>query len=234
MAKKWSELKVGDKVVAVEGGLRVTKGEIYKISGVFEDCIEFIDDKGEFHDATEEWVLRPYEENEKGDDKMTKFKVGDKVTALKDGIDVTEGNVYKVVNTIGDDHIRIIDDADDRHVLEVTDFKLYEEPTTIKANVLDVEVNVDALHTTPNVYPGQVRMSTDGFVILVIEAIYGLENGEEDGYYNTVILKDAIDGELDFACNMPVRNHSGDDIADEFPIVVDAKLTIDKVNGGKA
>lgn len=165
---------------------------------------------------------------------MAKFKVGDKVVALKGGIDVTEGDVYKVVNTLGDDHIRIIDDADDRHVLKALMFAPYEE-TPKKANgILDVEVNVDALHTTPNVYPGQVRMSTDGFVILVIHAIFGLDDGETEGYFNSIILHDPLDNELDFECNLPVRNQSGDDIADEYPIVVDAKLTIDKVNGGNA
>lgn len=169
MAKKWSELKVGDKVVAVEDGLFVTKDKIYKISAVYGKCIEFIDDKGDFHDATEEWVLKPYEES------------------------------------------------------------------THKANgILNVEVNVDALHTTPNVYPGQVRMSTDGFVILVIHAIYGLDEGETEGYYNSIILCDPLGNELDFECNLPVRNQSGDDIANEYPILLDAKLTIDKVNGGNA
>lgn len=233
MAKKWSELKVGDKLIAVDNGMHVTKGRTYEVESVYGDRVDFINDEGRHHTATEEWVLKPYEENEKGDDKMTKFKVGDKVIALRDSIDITEGNVYEIMDVFGKD-VRIIDDAGDGHVVDGSMFVPYEEAPKKANGILNVEVNVDALHTTPNVYPGQVRMSTDGFVILVINAIYGLDEGETDGYFNSIILHDPIDGGLDFECNLPVRNQSGDDIADEYPIVVDAKLTIDKVNGGNA
>lgn len=164
---------------------------------------------------------------------MAKFKVGDKVIALRDSIDITEGNVYEIMDVFGKD-VRIIDDAGDGHVVDGPMFAPYEEKAHKADGILAVEVNIDALHTTPDVYAGQVRMSTDGFVILVINAIYGLDEGETDGYFNSIILHDPIDGELNFECNLPVRNQSGDDIADEYPIVVDAKLTIDKVNGGNA
>lgn len=164
---------------------------------------------------------------------MTKFKVGDKVIALRDSIDITEGNVYEIMDVFGK-VVRIIDDAGDSLGVVATMFVPYEEKAHKANGILNVEVKVDALHTTPDVYAGQVRMSTDGFVILVINAIYGLDEGETDGYFNSIILHDPIDGGLDFECNLPVRNQSGDDIADEYPIVVDAKLTIDKVNGGNA
>lgn len=233
MAKKWKDLKVGDKLIAVADGMHVTKGRIYEVEDVYSNRVSFINDGGRYHSATEEWVLIPHEENEKGDGKMAKFKVGDKVIALRDDIDITKGNVYEVIDICDDGDIRIVDDVKDSNVVAGTWFEPYEEP--IKANgILNVEVNVDALHTTPNVYPGQVRMSTDGFVILVIHPIYGLDEEETEGHFNSIILHDPLDGELDFECNLPVRNQSGDDIADEYPIVVDAKLTIDKISGGNA
>lgn len=161
---------------------------------------------------------------------------GDKVIALKDGLDITEGTVYEVSHVASSgNYVCIIDDLKARHFVNEDDGFAPYEATPKKANgILNVEVNVDALHTTPNVYPGQVRMSTDGFVILVIHAIFGLDDGETEGYYNSIILHDPLDNELDFECNLPVRNQSGDDIADEYPIVVAAKLTIDKINGGNA
>lgn len=233
MAKKWSELKVGDILIAIDNGMHVTKGRTYEVESAYGDSVDFINDEGRHHTATEEWVLKPYEENEKGSDKRAKFKVGDKVRIINElyGHQFEIGEVVAITAIDLDDPLCPYS-TDDEWWVGDAEIEAVEE-TPKKANgILNVEVNVDALHTTPNVYPGQVRMSTDGFVILVIHAIFGLDDGETEGYFNSIILHDPLDNELDFECNLPVRNQSGDDIADEYPIVVDAKLTIDKVNGG--
>ncbi|MCU7556580.1 hypothetical protein [Macrococcus capreoli] len=166
---------------------------------------------------------------------MVKFKVGDKVRVIKElnGHHFELGEIVTITEVDLDDPICPYE-ANDTLWVGDDEIEAVEE-ITYKANgILNVEVNVDALHTTPNVYPGQVRMSTDGFVILVIHAIHGLDDGETEGYYNSIILRDPLDNELDFECNLPVRNQSGDNIAEEYPIIVDAKLTIDKVSGGAA
>ena len=57
---------------------------------------------------------------------MAKFKVDDMVIALRDSIDITEGDVYEVTHTYGKE-IRIIDDVGDGHVVDVpnkTDIEL--------------------------------------------------------------------------------------------------------------
>lgn len=74
MTKKWSDLKVGDKVIAIEDGMYVTKGKIYPVTRVGERFIDFINDRGNGHSASEDWILIPYEE--KGDDIMTKSNAG--------------------------------------------------------------------------------------------------------------------------------------------------------------
>jgi len=74
MAKKWSDLKVGDELLAVADSNCVTEGRRYPVTHVGELYITFINDEGDEHGASEDWVLIPYEE--KGDDIMTKSNAG--------------------------------------------------------------------------------------------------------------------------------------------------------------
>lgn len=167
MTKKWSDLKVGDKVIAIEDGMYVTKGKIYPVTRVGERFIDFINDRGNGHSASEDWILIPYEE--KGDDIMTKSNAG------------------------------------------------------------TLEVTVEEKTTTTGIHAGQVRMDEDGAVILVVGAIEGLKSADGVEVYNTVILRDP-DGEVEFEVNMPYSNQSAFDIAEEFPIVVNAKLHVSPIN----
>lgn len=167
MAKNWSDLKVGDKLIAIADSMHVTKGKIYPVTRVGEHFIDFINDKGNGHSASEDWVLIPYEE--KGEDIMTKSNAG------------------------------------------------------------TLEVIVEDTPTTKEVHAGQVRMDDDGLVILVIEAIEVLDYADEDGRYNTVILRDPY-GEIEFEVNAPYSNQSAFDIVKEFPVVVNAKLHVSSNN----
>ena len=163
---------------------------------------------------------------------MAKFKVGDKVIALRDSIDNTEGNDYEVTHTYGKE-IRIIDDVGDGHVVEAHMFAPYEEEKgddiMTKSNAGTLEVIVEDTPTTQEVHAGQVRMDEDGAVILVIEAIEGLDYADEDGRYNTVILHCPYGG-LGYEVNMPHRNQHASDIEKEFPTVVNAKLHVSSNN----
>lgn len=98
-----------------------------------------------------------------------------------------------------------------------------------KSNAGTLEVIVEGTPTTQEVHAGQVRMDDDGVVILVIEAIEGLDYADEDGRYNTVILH-FPDGGLVYEVDMPYRNQHASDIEEEFPIVVNAKLHVSSNN----
>lgn len=98
-----------------------------------------------------------------------------------------------------------------------------------KSNAGTLEVIVEDTPTTKEVHAGQVRMEEDGVVILVIDAVEGFDYADEDGMYNTVILR-CPDGEIDYTLNMPYRNQHASDIEKEFPIVVNAKLHISPIN----
>lgn len=163
---------------------------------------------------------------------MAKFKVGDKVIALRDSIDITEGNVYEVTHTYGKE-IRIIDDVGDGHVVETHMFAPYEEEKgddiMTKSNAGTLEVIVEEKEVTTGIHAGQVRMDEDGAVILVIDAVAGFDYADEAGMYNTVILRCPY-GDLDYTLNMPYRNQHASDIEKGFPIVVNAKLHVSSIN----
>lgn len=163
---------------------------------------------------------------------MAKFKVGDKVIALRDSIDITEGNVYEVTHTY-EKEIRIIDDVGDGHVVESPMFALHEEEkgddVMTKSNAGTLEVIVEEKTATTGIHVGQVRMDEDGVIIIVIEAVDGLDYRDGNDMYNTVILCDP-DGDLDYKINAPYRNQNASDIEKEFPIVVNAKLHVSPIN----
>lgn len=98
-----------------------------------------------------------------------------------------------------------------------------------KTNAGTLDVIVEEKTATIGIHAGQVRMNEDGVVILVIEAIEGLDYADVEGRYNTVILR-CPDGEVEFEVNMPYSNQHAFDIAEEFPIVVNAKLHVSPIN----
>lgn len=55
----WKQVKEGSKLLAVSDCLYVTQGSVYEVDEVNPDgTIEFIDDEGNLHTASDEWVLR--------------------------------------------------------------------------------------------------------------------------------------------------------------------------------
>lgn len=104
------------------------------------------------------------------------------------------------------------------------DIEIISRPTPQQSKgSLEIEINA----TPPikqEVEIGQLRLSHDGFLVMVIDGIEGLSDGLP---YNAIILHDPLeDGYLTYKVDSPYRNMDADAILDNYGVVVNGKLTV--------
>lgn len=126
------------------------------------------------------------------------MKIGDKVIAMVDGIDVTRGKIYKIIE-VGDLLIKIIDDRGDSQWVKSINYELVE--------ILKVGDKIRIEHVYEgSVYEDDVKEG----------CIYTVNNIEEQGF-------DFTDGEYDFYCFFENDEDFEYELVDEEEILKECK-----------